>query len=53
MLTLGFGDVRNVLCLGARVLDASVMDEIVRNFVDGEFEGGRHARRVDKMNAHD
>jgi ribose 5-phosphate isomerase B len=39
----------NVLCLGARVLDPSVMEEIVMAFVDGEFENGRHGRRVDKM----
>jgi len=39
----------NVLCLGARVLDESVMDEIVIRFLETEFEGGRHARRVDKM----
>lgn len=39
----------NVLCLGARVLDPSVMEEIVMAFVDGIFAGGRHGRRVDKM----
>lgn len=39
----------NVLCLGARVLDPSVMEEIVTAFVDGTFAGGRHGRRVDKM----
>lgn len=38
----------NVLCLGARVVDPSVMDEIVRTFLETPFEGGRHARRVDK-----
>ncbi len=41
----------NVLCLGARVVDATVMDEMVRNFLVTDFEGGRHARRVDKMMA--
>jgi len=39
----------NVLCLGARVVDPSVMDEIVLAFVDGVFANGRHSRRVDKM----
>ena len=39
----------NVLCLGARVLDSSVMDEIVAGFLRTEFDGGRHARRVSKM----
>jgi len=41
----------NVLCLGARVLDTSVMDEIVREFLATAFEAGRHARRVQKMMA--
>ena len=39
----------NVLCLGARVADAGVLDEMVQVFVTEPFEGGRHARRVDKM----
>lgn len=39
----------NVLCLGARVLDPMVMDEIVRVFVASPFEGGRHGRRVEKI----
>ena len=39
----------NVLCLGARVVDTTVMDEIVREFLGTPFEGGRHARRVQKM----
>jgi len=43
----------NVLCVGARVLDPSVLDEVVRIFVDEPFEGGRHQRRVDKINALD
>jgi ribose 5-phosphate isomerase B len=43
----------NVLCLGARVLDGSVMEQIVSGFLDTEFEGGRHARRVAKMMGED
>jgi ribose 5-phosphate isomerase B len=39
----------NVVCLGARVIDTTVMDEIVRVFLETPFEGGRHARRVEKM----
>ncbi len=39
----------NVLCLGARVTDLSVMEEMVREFLATPFEGGRHARRVAKM----
>lgn len=41
----------NVLCVGSRVLDPSVMDAVVQAFVDGPFEGGRHATRVGKMMA--
>jgi ribose 5-phosphate isomerase B len=39
----------NVICFGARVIDPSVMDESVRVFLETPFEGGRHARRVEKM----
>ena len=39
----------NVVCVGARVLDASVLDEVVREFLATPFEGGRHAGRVAKM----
>lgn len=39
----------NVLCLGGRVLGAGLALEIVREFLDNEFEGGRHVARLDKM----
>lgn len=39
----------NVLCLGARVLGAGVVEQIVRVFLSTPFEGGRHQRRVDKI----
>ncbi len=39
----------NVLCLGARVVGPGVAEEIVRAFFTTEHEGGRHARRVDKI----
>lgn len=39
----------NVLCLGARVVGPGLMEDIVRTYLRGEFEGGRHARRVDKI----
>jgi ribose 5-phosphate isomerase B len=41
----------NVLCVGARVLDPTVMGEIVRIFLETEFAGGRHAARVAKFTA--
>ncbi len=39
----------NVLCLGARIVDPSVIDRMVDAFVAGPFEGGRHERRVAKL----
>lgn len=39
----------NLLCLGARVLDPAVVEEIVKTWLDTPFEEGRHARRLDKI----
>jgi len=39
----------NVLCLGARVVGPGLAETILDAFLDGEFEGGRHARRVAKI----
>jgi ribose 5-phosphate isomerase B len=39
----------NVLCLGERNVDAAALDEILRAWLDAECEGGRHARRVSKV----
>jgi len=39
----------NVLCLGGRVLGRGLAFDIVDIFISTEFEGGRHAERVDKM----
>jgi RpiB/LacA/LacB family sugar-phosphate isomerase len=36
----------NVVTLSGRRLDGAQADAIVSAFIDGEFEGGRHARRV-------
>jgi ribose 5-phosphate isomerase B len=41
----------NVLCLGERVTGAGVAMGILQVFLDGEFEGGRHARRLEKLAA--
>ncbi|HCP46575.1 MAG TPA: ribose 5-phosphate isomerase B [Deltaproteobacteria bacterium] len=38
-----------VLCLGARVIGQGLADTIVDAFLGAEFEGGRHARRVSKI----
>ncbi len=40
----------NVLCLASSVNPDSLRD-IVTNFLDGVFEGGRHQRRLDKIKA--
>jgi ribose 5-phosphate isomerase B len=40
----------NVLCLGAGI-EKGMLGEIVTNFLEGEFEGGRHQRRIDKITA--
>ena len=39
----------NVLCLGARVLDEREATEAVDAFLHAQFEGGRHAGRLQKI----
>jgi ribose 5-phosphate isomerase B len=39
----------NVLCLGARIVGPSLAVEIVRTWLQTEFAGGRHQRRIDKF----
>jgi ribose 5-phosphate isomerase B len=39
----------NVLCFGARVIGPGVARQLVEAFVQSPFEGGRHARRVEKI----
>lgn len=39
----------NVLCLGARVIGPCLAQDILDQFLAGEYEGGRHAIRVDMM----
>ena len=41
----------NVLTLGGRVLDEATALRIVQTFLNTQFEGGRHQRRVDKIAA--
>lgn len=41
----------NVLCLGEWVIGQGLMREVVTTFLSTEFVGGRHARRVEKINA--
>jgi ribose 5-phosphate isomerase B len=39
----------NILCLSADLLGADLMERMVRIWLETPFEGGRHARRVDKI----
>ncbi len=39
----------NVLCLSADLLGEELIDRMIRIWLETEFEGGRHARRVDKI----
>ncbi len=39
----------NALCLGGRVVGAGLAIELVDVFINTEFEGGRHQRRVDQI----
>jgi ribose 5-phosphate isomerase B len=42
----------NVLVLPARFVDDDQSIEILKAWLDTKFEGGRHARRVDKIELH-
>ena len=39
----------NVLCLGGRVAGVELAKLLLQTFLAGEFAGGRHARRVAKI----
>ena len=39
----------NVLCLSGKFTSADLAKQILDNFLNTEFEGGRHERRVNKM----
>jgi RpiB/LacA/LacB family sugar-phosphate isomerase len=41
----------NILVLGGRVTGKGLAEEIVRNWLDTPYEGGRHQRRIDKIEA--
>ena len=40
----------NVLCLGARIIGDELARAITDAFLDGHFAGGRHQRRLDRIN---
>ena len=39
----------NILCLGERVIGLGLAEKIVDTYLTGHFQGGRHARRVEKI----
>ncbi len=39
----------NVLALGSRIVGIEVAKDCVKTFLETEFEGGRHSRRVEKL----
>ena len=40
----------NVLCMGARVVGAGLAFDLADIFINTDFEGGRHQKRVDMVN---
>jgi len=41
----------NILCFGERVVGKGVIGDMIKAFINTEFEGGRHAGRVAKIEA--
>ena len=41
----------NVLCFGARVVGSGLALDLVDEFLDAEFEGGKHQTRIDMITA--
>lgn len=41
----------NVLCLGGRVVGIGLALELVKTFLNTEFEGDRHKKRIEKITA--
>ena len=43
----------NVICFGARMIGEDLAKDCLEVFLNTKFEGGRHARRVDKLSSHE
>lgn len=43
----------NILCLPADLIGDSLMQSMVRTWLETKFEGGRHARRVEKITGYE
>jgi ribose 5-phosphate isomerase B len=41
----------NIICLGERITGCDLAVEIVKAYIDAEFGGDRHQRRIDKIMA--
>lgn len=41
----------NILCMGERLTGTEVAMDILKTFLETEFEGGRHQGRVDKLSS--
>ncbi len=41
----------NILCLGQDIVGQDLARDIVQTFLNTDFEGGRHAQRLDKIKA--
>lgn len=39
----------NILALGGKITGVSIAEEIVETFLSESFDGGRHQRRIDKI----
>ena len=39
----------NILCFGARIVGLGVIESILDGWLNSEFEGGRHTKRVEKI----
>ena len=43
----------NVLCIGADLLSMTEIDDIIKIWLETEFEGDRHQRRIDKIHQYE
>jgi ribose 5-phosphate isomerase B len=41
----------NILCFGSRITQWNIAEQMVKIFLETEFEGGRHLRRVEKIHS--
>ncbi|MDR4507182.1 MAG: ribose 5-phosphate isomerase B [Candidatus Brocadiaceae bacterium] len=39
----------NVLCIGADIIDEKLLEQKIKLWMETPFEGGRHARRIEKI----